>query len=113
MAEAAATGAAAEPGIDVRLLQATAAGPGDVLAADGYRLGRTPAALSLLFKKTAPALVNSAFDALCDGRQHPGQLKLNPDASIFDIDESARRLSCQTHSKVEAVAGPHAPFNGD
>ena len=36
MAEAAATGAAAEPGVDVRLLQAAAAGPGDVLAADGY-----------------------------------------------------------------------------
>jgi multimeric flavodoxin WrbA len=36
MAEAAAAGAAAEPGADVRLLQATAAGPGDVLAADGY-----------------------------------------------------------------------------
>ena len=36
MAEAAARGAAAEPGVDVRLLQATAAGPGDVLAADGY-----------------------------------------------------------------------------
>jgi multimeric flavodoxin WrbA len=36
MAEAAATGAAAEPGVVVRLLQATAAGPGDVLAADGY-----------------------------------------------------------------------------
>ena len=45
MAEAAATGAAAEPCVDVRLLQATAAGPGDVLAADqleghGDRLGR-------------------------------------------------------------------------
>jgi multimeric flavodoxin WrbA len=36
MAEAAATGAQAEPGINVRLHQATAAGPGDVLAADGY-----------------------------------------------------------------------------
>jgi hypothetical protein len=36
MAEAAATGAAAEPGVDVGLLQATAAGPDDVLAADGY-----------------------------------------------------------------------------
>jgi hypothetical protein len=36
MAEAAATGAAAEPGIDVRLLLATAAEPGDVLGADGY-----------------------------------------------------------------------------
>jgi multimeric flavodoxin WrbA len=35
MAEAAATGAATEPGVDVRLLQA-AAEPGDVLAADGY-----------------------------------------------------------------------------
>ena len=29
-------GAAAEPGVDVRLLQAIAAGPDDVLAADGY-----------------------------------------------------------------------------
>jgi multimeric flavodoxin WrbA len=37
MAEAAAAGAAAaEPGNEVRLLQAAAAGPGDVLAADGY-----------------------------------------------------------------------------
>jgi len=36
MAAAAATGAASEPGVDVRLLQAVAAGPGDVLAADGY-----------------------------------------------------------------------------
>jgi multimeric flavodoxin WrbA len=36
MAEAAAMGAAAEPGVDVRLLQAIAAGPEDVLAADGY-----------------------------------------------------------------------------
>ena len=29
-------GAATEAGVDVRLLQAAAAGPGDVLAADGY-----------------------------------------------------------------------------
>ena len=36
MAEAAATGAASEPGVNVRLLQAAATGPGDVLAADGY-----------------------------------------------------------------------------
>ena len=36
MAEAAALGAATEPGVDVRLLQAIAAGPDDVLAADGY-----------------------------------------------------------------------------
>ena len=36
MAEAAAAGAAAESGVAVRLLQATAAGPDDVLAADGY-----------------------------------------------------------------------------
>jgi len=35
MAEAAA-GAATELGVDVRLLRAVAAGPGDVLAADGY-----------------------------------------------------------------------------
>ena len=36
MAEAAAMGAATEPGVDVRLLQAAAAGPGDVLADNGY-----------------------------------------------------------------------------
>jgi multimeric flavodoxin WrbA len=36
MAEAAAAGAAAESGVAVRLLQVAAAGPGDVLAADGY-----------------------------------------------------------------------------
>ena len=36
MAEAAAMGAAMEPGVDVRLLQAVAAGPSDVLAANCY-----------------------------------------------------------------------------
>jgi len=36
MAEAAAATAAAEEGIDIRLLQAAAAGPDDLLAADGY-----------------------------------------------------------------------------
>jgi multimeric flavodoxin WrbA len=36
MVESAATGAAAEPGVDVRLLPAAAARPGDVIAAHGY-----------------------------------------------------------------------------
>jgi multimeric flavodoxin WrbA len=36
MAEAAALGAASEAGANVRLLQAPAAGPGDLLTADGY-----------------------------------------------------------------------------
>ena len=36
MAEAVATSAAAEAGVDVRLLPAADAGPDDVLAADGY-----------------------------------------------------------------------------
>jgi len=36
MAEAAATAAATEAGIDVRLIEAVNAGPDDVLAADGY-----------------------------------------------------------------------------
>src|SRR5271166_4566995 len=36
MAEAAAMGAATELGVNVRLFLAAAAGPGDVLAADGY-----------------------------------------------------------------------------
>ncbi len=47
MAEAAATGALTEPGANVRLLQAAAAGPGDVLAADGY-LFATPENLAAL-----------------------------------------------------------------
>jgi multimeric flavodoxin WrbA len=36
MAEVAAAGAKTEPGVAVRLVQAAAAGPDDVLAADGY-----------------------------------------------------------------------------
>ncbi|MDF2760581.1 MAG: flavodoxin, partial [Thermomicrobiales bacterium] len=36
MADAAARGAAAQPDIKVRVLQAPAAGPADVLNADGY-----------------------------------------------------------------------------
>jgi multimeric flavodoxin WrbA len=36
IAEAAVAGAAREPGVNVRLLQAAAAGPSDMLAADGY-----------------------------------------------------------------------------
>jgi hypothetical protein len=68
-------------------------------------------ALSLLFKKTAPALVNDAPDALGDGRQNPGEFKLNPDLSVFDIDEAKRYLSRHTHSKIEPVAGPHPAVN--
>ena len=36
MADAAARGASAEPGIETRMLAADAAGPDDLLAADGY-----------------------------------------------------------------------------
>src|SRR5271166_1831107 len=68
-------------------------------------------ALSLLFKKTAPALVNDAPDALCDGRQNPGEFKLNADLSVFDIDEAARCLSRHAHSKVEPVAAPHSAID--
>src|SRR3954447_18481086 len=47
MAEAAARGAAAEPGLRVRLLHAAEAGPDDVLAADGY-LFATPENLAAI-----------------------------------------------------------------
>ncbi|TAM52712.1 MAG: flavodoxin family protein [Burkholderiaceae bacterium] len=47
MAEAARAGAAAESGVDVRLLRAVQAGPGDVLAADGY-LFATPENLAAM-----------------------------------------------------------------
>ncbi len=47
MAEAAALGAAAEPGVERRLLHAEEAGPDDVLAADGY-LFVTPEMLAAL-----------------------------------------------------------------
>ena len=62
MAEAAARGAAAEPGVDVRLLQATAAGPGDVLAADGYIFAAPEnlAALAELMTSTAATIRSSA-----------------------------------------------------
>jgi multimeric flavodoxin WrbA len=47
MAEAAARGAVAEPGVILRLLHADAAGSGDVMAADGY-LFATPEMLAAL-----------------------------------------------------------------
>ena len=47
MAEAAARGAASEPGVRVRLLRAPEAGPEDVLAADGY-LFATPENLAAM-----------------------------------------------------------------
>ena len=47
MAEAAARGAAAEPGLELRLLHASDAGPTDVLAADGY-IFATPEMLAAL-----------------------------------------------------------------
>ncbi len=47
MAEAARAGAAAESGVDVRLLRAVQAGPADVLAADGY-LFATPENLAAM-----------------------------------------------------------------
>ncbi len=47
MAEAARAGAAAETGVEVRLLHATQAGPADVLAADGY-LFATPENLAAI-----------------------------------------------------------------
>ena len=68
-------------------------------------------AISLLFKKTAPALINDAPDALCDGRQNPGEFKLNPDLSVLDIHEAARCLSRHAHSKVEPVPGPYPAIN--
>ncbi len=68
-------------------------------------------AFSLLFKKTAPALINDAPDALCDGRQNPGEFKLNPDLSVFDIYKAARCLSRHAHSKVESIAGPHSAID--
>ncbi len=47
MVEAASAGAAAEPGVAVRLLKAAEAGPADVLAADGYVFG-TPENLAAM-----------------------------------------------------------------
>ena len=66
MAEAAAMGAAAEPGVDVRLLQATAAGPDDVLAADGYIFAAPEnlAALAGLMKDFFDR--SSAWEANCE-----------------------------------------------
>ena len=60
----------------------------------------TGIALSLLFKKTAPALIDNAPDALCDGSYNPRQFKLNPHSSVFDIHEAAGCLSRNAHTKI-------------
>lgn len=71
MAEAAKRGAGSEPGVDVRLLHASDAGPEDVLAADGY-IFATPenlAAMSGLMKDFFDRSYYPALDNL-NGRPY-------------------------------------------
>src|SRR5271166_4906009 len=102
MAGAAARGAAAEPGVDVRLLQATAAGPGDVLAADGY-IFAAPENLAAL-----AGLMKDFFDRC----YYPvlGRINGRPYGLLIcagsDGTNAARQTARIATGRLRAVAGP-------
>ena len=82
MAEAAAAGAAGEPGVEVRLLHAPQAGPADVLAAAGY-IFATPenlAAMSGLLKDFFDRCYYPALDQL-NGRPYASLICAGSDGS--------------------------------
>lgn len=103
MAQAAAEGAMAEGGVQVRLLHATQAGPDDVLAADGY-LFATPENLAAI-----SGLLKDFFDRC----YHPALERLNgrPYASLIcagsDGHNAARQIErIATGWRLRAVAEP-------
>lgn len=103
MAEAARAGAAAEEGVTVRLLHASAASAADVLAADGY-LFATPenlAAISGQLKDFFDRTYYAALDQL-NGRPYASLICAGSDGS-----NAARQLArIATGWRLKAVAEP-------
>lgn len=103
MAEAARAGAAAEEGVDVRLLRAAEAGPADVLAADGYVFA-TPenlAAMSGQLKDFFDRTYYAALDQV-NGRPYASLICAGSDGS-----NAARQVErIATGWRLKAVAQP-------
>ena len=103
MAEAAAAGAAAEEGVSVRLLHAAQAGPGDVLAADGYVFAtpETLAAMSGLMKAFFDRTYYAALERV-NGRPYAALICAGSDGS-----NAARQLArIATGWRLKAIAPP-------
>jgi multimeric flavodoxin WrbA len=119
MAEAAARGAAAEEALQVRLLHAAAAGPADVLAADGY-LFATPenlATMSGVMKDFFDRCYYAALDRLngrpyasmvCAGSDGSGAARqLERIATGWRLKMAAPALIVCTHAQTpEAILAP-------
>ena len=103
MAQAAATGAMAEAGVEVRSLHATDAGPQDVLAADGY-LFATPenlAAVSGLMKDFFDRTYYAALDRI-NGRPYATLICAGSDGR-----NAARQIErIATGWRLKAIAEP-------
>jgi multimeric flavodoxin WrbA len=126
MAEAAAAGARTEPELTVSLLRAAAAGPADVLAADGY-LFATPenlAAMSGLMKDFFDRTYYAALDRLngrpyaalvcagSDGRQAAAQIERI--ATGWRLSAVAEPLIVCTHAQApDAILRPKQISRGD
>ena len=103
MAEAAARGAASEPGIEVRLRHAAAAGPDDVLAADGYLFASPEnlASMAGLMKDFFDRSYYAALDRI-NGRPYATLVCAGSDGS-----NAARQIErIATGWRLKAVAEP-------
>ena len=103
MAEAAARGAASEPGVQVRLRHATNAGPDDVLAADGYLFASPEnlASMAGLMKDFFDRSYYAALDRI-NGRPYATLVCAGSDGS-----NAARQIErIATGWRLKAVAAP-------
>ncbi len=103
MAEAAARGAASEAGVEVRLRHASAAGPDDVLAADGYLFASPEnlASMAGLMKDFFDRSYYAALDRI-NGRPYATLVCAGSDCS-----NAARQIErIATGWRLRAVADP-------
>jgi NAD(P)H-dependent FMN reductase len=119
MAEAACAGAMTEPGVQVRLLHATQAGPHDVLAADGY-LFATPENLAAISGQLKDFFDRSYYAALdringrpyasliCAGSDgHNAARQIERIATGWRLKPVAEPLIVCTHAQTtEAILAP-------